>query len=115
MAILDLTRATQEEHGPAAEERQDLVFEALLLLHTRACQLARVVHHDLSGGYVEDAMVRCRTIHEVAINSQVLATYGRDPAYPDLAERYLLHKIVSAADYTDDYQRHRRPRGRPRP
>lgn len=108
MAIIDFAHATREEQGPAAQERQDALFEALLLLHARACQLARVVHHALSGGYVEDAMVRCRTIHEAAVIAEVLATYGRDPAYSDLAERYLLHKHITAADFADDYQRHRR-------
>lgn len=108
MAIVDFAGATLEEHGPAAAERQDTLFEALVLLHTRACQLARVVHHDLSGGYVEDALVRCRTIHEVAMTAQVLAEYGRDPAHSDLAERYLLHKYVTVADFASDLQRHRR-------
>lgn len=107
-AIVDFAETFVEQEGPAAEKRHDLLYAALLLLHARACRLARAVHHDLVGGYVGEALVRCRTLYEVSVIAQVLASYGQEPEYADLAERYLQHKIVTAADDAKTYKDHRR-------
>jgi hypothetical protein len=79
---------------PAAVEHQDFVFEALTGLHARACRTAFEVHRLLSSGFPKGALSRCRTLHELAVTSIVIAEHGRETAYSDLAERFLLHEVV---------------------
>jgi hypothetical protein len=81
-------------HRPAAAEHQDFVFEALSGLHARACRTAFEVHRLLSSGFPKGALSRCRTLHELAVTSIVIAERGREAAYSDLAERFLLHEVV---------------------
>jgi hypothetical protein len=81
-------------HSPAAVERQDFVFEALTGLHARACRTAFEVHRLLSSGFPKGALSRCRTLHELAVTSIVIGQHGREAAYSDLAERFLLHEVV---------------------
>jgi hypothetical protein len=81
-------------HRPAAADRQDFVFEALTGLHARACRTAFEVHRLLSSGFPKGALSRCRTLHELAVTSIVIGEHGREAAYSDLAERFLLHEVV---------------------
>jgi hypothetical protein len=81
-------------YRPAAAEHQDFVFEALTGLHARACRTAFEVHRLLSSGFPKGALSRCRTLHELAVTSIVIARHGRKAAYSDLAERFLLHEGV---------------------
>jgi hypothetical protein len=81
-------------HRPSAAEHQDFVFEALTGLHARACRTAFEVHRLLSSGFPKGALSRCRTLHELAVTSIVIAEHGREAAYSDLAERFLLHEGV---------------------
>jgi Family of unknown function (DUF5677) len=83
-------------YRPAAIERQDHLFEALVGLHARACRTAAEVHHLLCGGFPMGALARCRTLHELAVTAIVLADYGSRDGHGDLAERYLLHEVVHA-------------------
>jgi hypothetical protein len=87
-AIFDST------HRPSAVERQDFTFEALTGLHARACRTAFEVHRLLSSGFPKGALSRCRTLHELAVTSIIIAEHGREAAYSDLAERFLLHEAV---------------------
>jgi Family of unknown function (DUF5677) len=81
-------------HRPAAVEHQDFVFEALTGLHARACRTAFEVHRLLSSGFPKGALSRCRTLHELAVTSIVIAEHGREAVYSDIAERFLLHEVV---------------------
>jgi hypothetical protein len=105
-AVMDLHVDLSETCSAEAATRNCYLFEALSRLETRAIQVGREVHHSLTGGNVDGAYGRCRTLHEVAVIAQVLAEYGRDPAYPDLAERFLLHDIAHNARDANVYQDH---------
>jgi hypothetical protein len=83
-----------DRHRPAAEEHQDLVFEAMTGLHARACRTALEVHRLLAGGFPMGALSRCRTLHELAVTMIILAEHGRQSDHVDLAERFLLHSVV---------------------
>jgi hypothetical protein len=52
------------------------------------------VHRLLSSGFPKGALSRCRTLHELAVTSIVIAEHGREPAHADLAEKFLLHQVV---------------------
>ena len=90
---------------PAAVERQDHLFEALVGLHARACRTAAEVHHLLCGGFPMGALARCRTLHELAVTAIILADYGSRDEHNDLAERYLLHEVVHAFGDAETYQK----------
>ena len=81
-------------HRPTAVEHQDFVFEALTGLHARACRTAFEVHRLLSSGFPKGALSRCRTLHQLAVTSIIIAEHGREAAYSDIAERFLLHEVV---------------------
>ncbi|MFD5081990.1 DUF5677 domain-containing protein [Kitasatospora sp. NPDC058406] len=105
-AVLDLQGDLHAKCSAEAAARQDAGFEALSRLQARAVQLARDVHDDLDGGFVDTAFARWRGLHEVSVIAQVLAEFGRVPAYTDLSERFLLHDIVHNAGDARLYQEH---------
>jgi hypothetical protein len=83
-------------HRQTAVQAEDFVFEVLTGLHARACRTALEVHRLLSGGMPMGALARCRTLHELAVTAWVIADYGRRPEHADLAERFLLHQVVTS-------------------
>jgi hypothetical protein len=96
--ILVCATETGEDFGyrneAQAREAGDLVYEALVGLHARACRVAGEVHTLLSSGFPYGARARCRTLHELAVTAFVIADYGRDPKHSDLAERFFRHDAV---------------------
>ncbi len=51
-------------HRPAAVDDQDHRFEALVLVHARACLVVSEIHALLRTGHAYDARARWRTLHE---------------------------------------------------
>ncbi|WP_327683503.1 DUF5677 domain-containing protein [Kitasatospora sp. NBC_00458] len=105
-AVLDLRSDLHETCAADAAAGQDANFEALSRLQARAVQVAGDVHDDLDRGSVDTAFARWRTLHEVSVVAQVLAEFGRVPAFTDLAERFLLHDIVHNAGDARLHQAH---------
>jgi Family of unknown function (DUF5677) len=82
------------------------LFEAMTGLHARACRTALEAHHLLSGGFPKGALGRGRTLHELAVVSSVIAEYGTQGEHADLAERFLLHDVISSWEDATTYQQH---------
>lgn len=80
------------------------LHEALTGLHARAARTALEVHHLLSGGFPMGALARCRTLHELAVTSIILAKYGVRDDHADLAERFLLHGDVQSWSEAQTYK-----------
>ena len=79
----------------------DAVFEALIRMHGRACQVAREILTLLRAGFADGAHARWRTLHELAIVACVISEAG-----PDLAERYLRHDTVERYKLACQHQKH---------
>lgn len=90
-----------ERYGDRAVSENDLTFEALKLLHGRACVTASEVRALLVSGHPTGAHARWRTLHELAVITSVIKDHGAD-----LAERYLLHEHIEAWNDLKVYQEH---------
>ena len=78
-----------DEFGDDAARSEDAVFEALIRLHTRACQVSSEVLTLLRSGYADGAHARWRTLHEIAVVSCLINEHGQN-----LAEKYLIHDVI---------------------
>ena len=65
------------------------VFEALLRLHSRACQVSGEVLVLLHAGFADGAHARWRSLHEIAVVSSLIQKHDSE-----LAARYLLHETI---------------------
>jgi hypothetical protein len=74
------------EERAAAVASNDLVFEALIRLHGRACLIGHEILTLLDAGLSSGAHARWRALHEVAATAFFIKAHGKDTA-----ERYLLH------------------------
>jgi hypothetical protein len=74
-------------------------FEVLRRLHARACQVANEVMVLLKSGFAEGAHARWRTLHEISVFANIISHHN-----DDLAERYLLHKIIERYKSVELYQ-----------
>jgi hypothetical protein len=99
----DVGREFNHRHRPAAAAESDYLFEAVTGLHARACLTAFEVLRLLECGYADAAYARWRTLHELAVASNVLAEHGQES---DLAERFLLHERAEQAWDAPSYQEH---------
>jgi len=79
------------EFRPLAVKNNDLVFEALIHLHGRACQIALEILKLMQGGFPDGAIARWRTLHEVAVICNFIQKNGNSTA-----ERYLLHDAIES-------------------
>lgn len=78
----------------------ETLYLVLTGLFARACRVAMEVHHLLSGGFPLGAYARARTLHEIAVVTQVLAKNDGKPGSEDLAERFMLHRLI--LEYKDN-------------
>ena len=74
------------EFRPQAVRENNLVFETVCSLHSRAVLVAREVLCLLEGGFADGALARWRSLHELAVVSGFLSEREDNK----LAERYLL-------------------------
>jgi hypothetical protein len=102
-AALESGREFNQRHRPAAASESDYPFEAVTRLQARACLTAFEVLTLLECGYADAAYARWRTLHELAVVSNVLAEHGQQS---DLAERFLLHERAEQAWDAPSYQEH---------
>lgn len=73
----EMGREFDTRNSPESGEMGDDVFEVLTGLHARAVRTAAEVHAMLSGGFPLGALARCRTLHELAVTSIIIADFGR--------------------------------------
>jgi hypothetical protein len=83
-----------------AVKNNDFVFEALIHLHGRACQIALEILKLMQSGFPDGAIARWRTLHEIAIISTFIQNMGNDTA-----ERYLLHDAIESYNSIEKYIR----------
>lgn len=89
------------EQRPRAAADNDVRFEALTLLHVRACLVTSDIHALLRTGHASGAQARWRTLHEIAVIAFVL---GANDA--EISERFLLHRLVERYKDALHYQQH---------
>ncbi len=80
-----------KRYRPIAVENDDYVFEAVVRLHARACQISKECIHLLIGGYADGAHARWRALHEVAATACFVQKHGTT-----VAKQYLQHVIIEA-------------------
>jgi Family of unknown function (DUF5677) len=97
--IKHAARRFAEVYDPSSEE-EEAVYDVLIRLHARACQIALEVAKLLKGGFADGAHARWRTLHEVATVALFIQKHGADSA-----ERYLLHEAVETYKAAEQYQR----------
>lgn len=76
-------------HRRSAAEDDDYQFDALMRLHSRACQTSYEILELLKGGFADGAYARWRSLHESAVISLFLAQHDQETA-----ERFLLYSTV---------------------
>ena len=95
--LLDLSIALNMEAGTEFNQKfrneavgsGDAVFEALIRLHARGCQVSGEVLALLRAGFADGAHARWRSLHEMAVVASLIQEHGQE-----LAERYLLHETI---------------------
>jgi hypothetical protein len=83
-----------QKFSSVASNDSDIVFHTVKRLHIRGCQVSSEILNLLRGGFADGAHARWRTLHEISIIAQFLATHDGE-----LTERYLAHSSIV------DYQR----------
>lgn len=88
---IDLGRESNGSGRAYALEHDDLVFEALIRLHARACRTASEVLTLIKAGFADGAHARWRSLHELAVVAAFVSEGGNDTA-----NRYLLHEPIES-------------------
>jgi len=82
-----------------AAKKNDVVFEVLIRLQARGCQIALEVVTLLESGLADGAHARWRSLHEVACVAMFIKHHDQE-----LANRYLLHDFVQSRKSANRYQ-----------
>ncbi len=99
---LEAGESFNTRYRPESAANQDHIFEVLVRLHARGCQIGSEVLALLKSGFADGAHARWRTLHELA----VVAYFIKERADDELAERYLLHSRVESLKAAVLYQKH---------
>ena len=67
------------------------VFQVLMTLHARACQISREILFLLRYGFADGALARWRTLHEIVVVGAVISHHG-----DEVARKYQLHYVVQS-------------------
>jgi hypothetical protein len=97
---IETAESCHAQDGAASLRKKGYVFEALIRLHARACQVACEVLVLLKSGFADGAHARWRSLHEVAVIADLICSNGED-----LAERYLLHDGIECFKAAEIYQK----------
>lgn len=86
-------------YGEIAFKKKDKVYEVLLGLFARSCQISSEVLILLKSGFPDGALARWRTLHEVAVVSTFIHKHGNEAA-----KRYISHECVEDYKGAKQYQ-----------
>ena len=92
--IVICTEAGEEfnsSYRKAAVEDGDIVFDLVVRLHARACQISQEILCLLKSGYADAAHARWRALHEVSVTARFISKHGRE-----CAERFYFHDVVDS-------------------
>jgi hypothetical protein len=109
LAALSARRSGEKfnrEHREQAVVEQDLVFEALVRIHARACMIASEVRALMVSGHSSGALARWRSLHELAVVAFFVKEHGRE-----VAERYILHEVIRTEREASKYERYHKKLG----
>jgi hypothetical protein len=81
-------------------KKNDLIFETLLKLHARACQISYEILELLSGGFADGSFARWRSLYEISIISNFLLDKPND-----LCQRYLDYYFIESYNEMKEYQK----------
>ena len=98
---LDEGGTFNQRHRPVATINSDFVFDALVRLHARGCQITSEVLALLKTGHPDGANARWRSLHETAVTARFIAKHGNGTA-----ERFLLHEGIKVYEDAPSYQEH---------
>lgn len=98
---LDAGQTFNNDYRPVAVKDNDMVFDALVRLHARGCQVGHEILVLLTHGLADGALARWRTLHEISIIADFINQHGQD-----VAERYLLHQHIDTYKGMAYYQEH---------
>jgi hypothetical protein len=84
-----------------ASRKPDYVFDVLVRLHARGCQIGFEILSLIKSGFADAAHARWRTLHENAVVAFIVDKYGQD-----IAERYRLHEVIESYKAMLKYQVH---------
>lgn len=72
-----------------AKDEENIVFEVLVKIHARACQVAYEILCLLRGGFADGAMTRWRTLHELSV-----LAYFINKNSNEVAKMYLEYEYI---------------------
>lgn len=98
---LESAEMFHKEYRNKVFEKEDIVFEALIRIHARACQTTYEILHLLRGGFADGAFARWRTLYELSLISFFIKKHGNTTAM-----RYLDYEYVENYYEMLEYQRH---------
>lgn len=75
--------------------------EAIMALHMRACQTTMEILTLLENGLADGAFARWRTLYEISVVALVIDRFG-----DEIAERYLLHDVVTMREAVKNEFKH---------
>ena len=89
------------EYRVDAARENNIVFDVLIRLHARACQVASEILALLKTGHADGAHARWRSLHEITVTGLLIGAHDND-----LADRYLLHDGIESYKSAKIYQQH---------
>lgn len=84
-----------------AVKEQNLVFDTLIRLHARACQISQEILCLMKSGFADAAHARWRALHEVNVTAMFIAKHGQE-----CAERFYFHDVVDSYDGMHEHKKY---------
>lgn len=84
-----------------AAEEQNLVFDLVVRLHARACQISQEILCLMKSGFADAAHARWRALHEVNVTAMFIAKHGQE-----CAERFHFHDVVDSYDGMREHKKY---------
>jgi len=100
-ASLEIGDAFNAKHRSLKNIEQCYTIEVITRLHGRACQIAQEILILLKHGFPDGAFARWRTLHEIAVLSQIVITHGEE-----IAKLYYLHEIYLSKNAMTNYNKY---------
>ncbi len=77
LLVNDSGREFNDEYRPDAIIENDVVFDTLIRLHVRACQIGNEIFTLIRTGYADGSHARWRTLHEVTVIAMFISKHGK--------------------------------------
>lgn len=89
------------EQRESAAENEDYMFDVLVRLHSRSCQVSHEILCLLKNGFASGALARWRTFHEIVVTASFIREHGQEAA-----RRYIQHQDIIDYYFVENYQNH---------